>query len=102
MSATTRNGKTNSKVVEESDQSQLNPHDTRTANKCASALKALQTGRQSMADLRHKHGIMQPSGRINDLRNGRYLIDTVRVLAETPDGITHRKVAMYVLRAEVS
>jgi hypothetical protein len=102
MNAPVRNDETNSKVIEGFDQGQLDPHNTSTANQCAIALKALQTGRQSTADLRHKHGIMHPGGRINDLRNGGYLIDTVRVSAETPDGITHRKVAMYVLRAEVS
>ncbi|ARU30789.1 hypothetical protein CAP31_03260 [Sulfuriferula sp. AH1] len=83
---------------DEGKQNKLNPHDTSAENQCAIAYAALLTGRQSTADLRHTHGIMHPGGRINDLRNAGHKIDTVRVSIQTPDGITHRKVAMYVLQ----
>lgn len=79
-------------------QNKLDKHDTSAENQCAIAYAALLTGRQSTADLRYTHGIMHPGGRINDLRNAGHRIDTVRVSIRTPDGITHRKVAMYVLQ----
>jgi hypothetical protein len=41
---------------------------------------------------------MSPPQRIKDLRNAGYQIDTIRVNATTPDGITHHNVAMYVLQ----
>ena len=93
-----RNDEARRQPGDEENKSKLDPHDTSAENLCAIAYAALLTGRQSTADLRHTHGIMHPGGRINDLRNAGHKIDTVLVSIQTPDGITHRKVAMYVLQ----
>ena len=76
----------------------LNPHDTTINNQHAICLRVLGISPQSTIDLRHTHGVMMPAARVKELRNMGYDIATVRVTETTPDNISHKGVAKYVLR----
>jgi Helix-turn-helix domain len=76
----------------------LNSHDTTINNQHAICLRVLAISPQSTIDLRHTYGVMMPAARVKELRNMGYDIATVRVTETTPDNITHRGVAKYVLR----
>ena len=76
----------------------LNPHDTSINNQHAICLRALAISPQSTIDLRHIYGVMMPASRIKELRNLGNDIATVRVTETTPDNISHKGVAKYILR----
>jgi hypothetical protein len=76
----------------------LNPHDTTINNQHAICLRVLAISPQSTIDLRHTYGVMMPAARVKELRNMGYDIATVRVTETTPDNISHKGVAKYVLR----
>ena len=76
----------------------LNPHNTSINNQHALCLRVLSLSPQSTIDLRHTYGVMMPAARIKELRNMGFEIATVRVTETTPDNISHRGVAKYVLR----
>ena len=76
----------------------LNLHDTTINNQHAICLHAFAISPQSTIDLRHTYGVMMPAARVKELRNMGYDIATVRVTETTPDNISHRGVAKYVLR----
>jgi hypothetical protein len=76
----------------------LNPHDTTINNQHAICLRVLAIKPQSTIDLRHTYGVMMPAARVKELRNMGYDIATVRVTETTPDNISHKGVAKYVLR----
>ena len=76
----------------------LNPNDTSINNQHAICLRVLAISPQSTIDLRHTYGVMMPAARVKELRNMGYDIATVRVTETTPDNISHKGVAKYVLR----
>ena len=76
----------------------LNPHNTSINNQHAICLRVLSLSPQSTIDLRHTYGVMMPAARIKELRNMGFEIATVRVTETTPDNISHKGVAKYVLR----
>ena len=76
----------------------LNPHDTTINNQHAICLRAFGIKPQSTIDLRHTYGVMMPAARVKELRNMGYDIATVRVTETTPDNISHKGVAKYILR----
>ncbi|MBC7756060.1 MAG: helix-turn-helix domain-containing protein [Bdellovibrio sp.] len=76
----------------------LNPHDTTINNQHAICLRVLTIKPQSTIDLRHTYGVMMPAARVKELRDMGYDIATVRVTETTPDNISHKGVAKYVLR----
>ena len=76
----------------------FNPHDTSINNQHAICLRVLAIKPQSTIDLRHTYGVMMPAARIKELRNMGFEIATVRVTETTPDNISHKGVAKYVLR----
>ena len=76
----------------------LNLHDTTINNQQQICLRVLAISPQSTIDLRHSYGVMMPAARIKELRNMGFEISTVRVTETTPDNISHRGVAKYVLR----
>lgn len=59
-------------------------------------LHALQQGPKTTVELRHQLGIMHPAARIQELRGSGFIINTIRTVSFTPDGIKHRAVAKYV------
>ena len=77
---------------------QLKYNDTSINNQHAICLRAFAISPQSTIDLRHTHGVMMPAARVKELRNMGYDIATVRVTETTPDNISHKGVAKYVLR----
>ena len=77
---------------------QLNHNDTSINNQHAICLRAFAISPQSTIDLRHTHGVMMPAARVKELRNKGYDIATERVTETTPDNISHKGVAKYVLR----
>ena len=79
----------------------LNPHDTTINNQHAICLRVLAINPQSTIDLRHTYGVMMPAARVKELRNMGYDIATVRVTETTPDNISHKGVAKYILRHSV-
>ena len=76
----------------------MSKYDTSKSNQLLILLQALRTEPQSTISLRHDFGIMHPAGRVNDLRNIGYEIHTIRISAPTPDGVSHKLVAKYVLQ----
>jgi Helix-turn-helix domain len=76
----------------------LNRNDTSTNYQQAICLRVLAISPQSTIDLRHTYGVMMPAARVKELRNMGYDIATVRVTETTPDNISHKGVAKYVLR----
>ena len=76
----------------------LNLHDTTINNQQQICLRVLAISPQSTIDLRHSYGVMMPAARIKELRNMGFEISTVRVTETTPDNISHKGVAKYVLR----
>ena len=76
----------------------LNLHDTTINNQQQICLRVLAISPQSTIDLRHIYGVMMPAARVKELRNMGYDIATVRVTQTTPDNISHKGVAKYVLR----
>ena len=77
---------------------QLNRYDTSINNQHAICLRVLAISPQSTIDLRHTHGVMMPAARVKELRIKGYDIATERVTETTPDNISHKGVAKYVLR----
>ena len=77
---------------------QLNGNNTAASNQCAIILQALKNAPQTTITLRHNLGIMQPAPRIFELRGLGHDIHTEIVRQETPDNISHKGVAKYVLR----
>ena len=80
----------------------LNPHDTTINNQHAICLRVLAISPQSTIDLRHTYGVMMPAAGIKELRNMGFEIATVRVTETTPDNISHKGVAKYILRHSVA
>ena len=76
----------------------LNSHNTSINYQHAICLRVLAISPQSTIDLRHTYGVMMPAARVKELRNMGYDIATVRVTETTPDNISHKGVAKYVLR----
>jgi Helix-turn-helix domain len=76
----------------------LNSNDTTASNQRTICLRVLAISPQSTIDLRHTYGVMMPAARIKELRNLGHDIATVRVTQTTPDKISHKRVAKYVLR----
>ena len=76
----------------------LNLHNTTINNQHAICLRVLAISPQSTIDLRHTYGVMMPAARVKELRNMGYDIATVRITESTPDNISHRGVAKYILR----
>ncbi len=76
----------------------LNANNTTATNQRAIILQALKIAPQTTISLRHDLGIMQPAPRIFELRNLGHDIHTEIVRQETPDNISHKGVAKYVLR----
>ena len=76
----------------------LNRNDTSTNYQQAICLRVLAISPQSTIDLRHTYGVMMPAARIKELRNMGFEIATVRVKQTTPDNISHKGVAKYILR----
>jgi Helix-turn-helix domain len=76
----------------------LDANDTTASNQRAICLRVLALNPQSTIDLRHTYGVMMPAARVKELRNMGYDIATVRVTETTPDNISHKGVAKYVLR----
>ena len=76
----------------------LNLHNTSINNQHAIYLRVLAISPQSTIDLRHTYGVMMPVARVKELRNMGYEIANVRVTETTPDNISHKGVAKYVLR----
>ena len=76
----------------------LNANNTAASNQRAIILQALTIAPQTTISLRYDFGIMQPAPRIFELRNLGHDIHTEMVRQETPDNITHKGVAKYVLR----
>jgi hypothetical protein len=75
----------------------LNAHDTSLANQQAIVLSALRKEGQTTASLRNDYGVMHPAGRIPELKDKGYRIDTVYGTVITPDGVAHHGVAKYFL-----
>ncbi len=76
----------------------LNANNTTASNQRAIILQALKIAPQTTITLRHNLGIMQPAPRIFELRGLGHDIHTEMVREETPDNISHKGVAKYVLR----
>ena len=76
----------------------LTTPDTTINNQHAICLRAFAICPQSTIDLRHTYGVMMPAARVKELRNMGYDIATVRVTETTPDNISHKGVAKYILR----
>lgn len=62
-------------------------------------LEILRQGRAGTMLLR-KHGVAHPAGRVQELREMGFEIDTMRQNQFDSDGIVHRQAAVYVLRSE--
>ena len=75
-----------------------NANNTTASNQRAIILRALKIAPQTTITLRHNLGIMQPAPRIFELRGLGHDIHTEMVREETPDNISHKGVAKYVLR----
>lgn len=86
------------KDVKSEENNQLNYNDTSINNQHAICLSALAICPQSTIDLRHTFGVMMPAARVKELRTKGFDIVTVRVTETTPDNISHKGVAKYVLR----
>lgn len=78
----------------------LDAKNTATANQRAIILAALREEPKTTIQLRHDYGIMMPGSRIKELRDRGNRIETIRVIRNTPDGISHYAVALYVLQEE--
>lgn len=78
----------------------LDPNNTATSNQRAIVLAALREEPKTTIQLRHDYGIMMPGSRIKELRDRGNRIETIRVIRNTPDGISHYAVALYVLQEE--
>ena len=76
----------------------LKANNTTASNQRAIILQALKIAPQTTITLRHNLGIMQPAPRIFELRGLGHDIHTEMVREETPDNISHKGVAKYVLR----
>lgn len=76
----------------------LNFNDTSINDQHAICLRAFAISPKSTIDLRNRYGVMMPAARVKELRNMSHNIATVRVTETTPDNISHKGVAKYVLR----
>jgi hypothetical protein len=75
----------------------LNVHNTSASNQRSIILEALKKSPKTTIELRHDYGIMQPAPRVLELKAQGYLITSLRVQCNIPDGIKHSSVANYVL-----
>jgi Helix-turn-helix domain len=77
----------------------LDTNNTTASNQRAIILQALKIAPQTTITLRHDFFVMQPAPRVFELIAKGHLIDSIRVQAETPDGVMHKRVALYILHA---
>ena len=77
----------------------LNANNTTASNQRAIILQALKIAPQTTINLRHDFFVMQPAPRVFELIAKGHPIKSQRVDAETPDGVLHKRVALYVLHA---
>lgn len=75
----------------------FDPHDTSAPNQHAIILAALQTGPKTSIQLREEYGVMAPSARIVELRRKGHGIDNKKVVAQTNNGVWHKRIAKYFL-----
>lgn len=72
-------------------------NNTSTSNQHAIILAALQTGPKTSIQLREEYGVMVPSARIVELRRKGHGIDNEKVVAQTNNGVWHKRIAKYFL-----
>jgi Helix-turn-helix domain len=77
----------------------LDANNTTAINQRAIILQALKIAPQTTITLRHEFGIMNVAPRIFELIAKSHSIESQRVDAETPDGVMHKRVALYILHA---
>ena len=76
----------------------LDANNTTASNQRAIILQALKIAPQTTITLRHDFFVMQPAPRIFELIAKGNPIKSLRVDAETPDGVMHKRVALYILQ----
>ena len=76
----------------------LDANNTTASNQRAIILQALKIAPQTTITLRHDFFVMQPAPRIFELIAKGYAIESKPVDAETPDGVMHKRVALYILQ----
>ena len=77
----------------------LDANNTTASNQRAIILQALKIAPQTTITLRHDFFVMQPAPRIFELIAKGHPIKSQPVDAETPDGVMHKRVALYILHA---
>ena len=77
----------------------LDANNTTASNQRAIILHALKIAPQTTITLRHDFFVMQPAPRVFELIAKGHPIESIRVDAETPDGVMHKRVALYILHA---
>ena len=77
----------------------LDANNTTASNQRAIILQALKIAPQTTITLRHDFFVMQPAPRIFELIAKGHTIKSQPVDAETPDGVMHKRVALYILHA---
>ena len=77
----------------------LDANNTTASNQRAIILQALKIAPQTTITLRHDFFVMQPAPRVFELITKGHPIESIRVDAETPDGVMHKRVALYILHA---
>lgn len=76
----------------------LDANNTTASNQRAIILQALKIAPQTTITLRHEFFVMQPAPRIFELIAKGHPIKSQPVDAETPDGVMHKRVALYILQ----
>ena len=76
----------------------LNANNTTASNQRAIILQALKIAPQTTITLRHVFFVMQPAPRIFELIAKGHPIKSQPVDAQTPDGVLHKRVALYILQ----
>ena len=76
----------------------LNANNTTASNQRAIILQALKIAPQTTITLRHEYFVMQPAPRIFELIAKGHTIKSQPVDAQTPDGVLHKRVALYILQ----
>ena len=76
----------------------LDANNTTASNQRAIILRALKIAPQTTITLRHDFFVMQPAPRIFELIAKGHTIKSQPVDAETPDGVMHKRVALYILQ----
>ena len=77
----------------------LDANKTTASNQRAIILQALKIAPQTTITLRHDFFVMQPAPRVFELIAKGYAIESKPIEAETPDGVMHKRVALYILHA---